>query len=300
MTAWDPDQLWLKAKAYFDRASAVGQSSFDFPFWSALGLELLARAALTSIHPVLNADPREDVNVLYGCGFEIASQPRSLPAHSVYLRLEKTVENFGKAQRELCDFLGLLRNQELHTGHLPFDNLRESKWLPRFYEVCKILTESMGKTLEELFGIETANSARQLIQTLTEDIQGKVKGRLGAHAKVFADKTPEEQNALLLEAKAALLELERATKRERCPACPGDGLLAGNLIKERPPVYLDGTLYVEGEYLAKQFRCFVCQLVLRNVEEIVAAGVEPRFTDRRETSLHELYEPDYYDEYDNM
>jgi hypothetical protein len=28
--------------------------------------------------------------------------------------------------------------------------------------------------------------------------------------------------------------------------------------------------------------------------------MEPRFTDVRETSLHEIYEPDWMDEYDNM
>src|SRR5271166_1503206 len=139
MKQWDTNGFWLKARAYVERANAYDHSKSDFVFWSSLALEILARAALTHIHPALNADPQQDTNLLYGFGFEISGQPRSLPAHSVYARLEKIVKGFEKPQRELCDFVGLLRNQELHTAEVPFEDLKASKWLPRYYEVAKIL-----------------------------------------------------------------------------------------------------------------------------------------------------------------
>jgi hypothetical protein len=299
MGAWDSDQLWLKAKAYIDKANEVEHGDPHFPFWSALSLELLTRAALTYIHPVLNADPREDTNLLYACGFEIG-QPRSLPAHAVYLRLEKTVKGFGKAQRELCDFLALLRNQELHSGELPFDNLKESKWLPRFYEVCEILCVSMNKELEDLLGTDLADAARKLIHTLAKETEGTVKSRIAAHAKVFAEKEPDDQSSLQGNAKAALLKLPPHSQREHCPACKTFGLLTGQLIRSLPTVYFEDRLWTDQEYLATEFECLACELKLRNVEEIIFAGIEPRFTLQTETSLHELYEPDFYYEYDNM
>lgn len=123
MKSWDPAALWLKAKQFVDRANESEQSSTEFALNSAFALECLARAALTHIHPVLNADPRDDLNLLYGCGFDLTANPRSLPAHSVYLRLEKIVNGFGKMQRELCEFVALQRNGYLHTAQLPYDNL---------------------------------------------------------------------------------------------------------------------------------------------------------------------------------
>ncbi|HEY6803203.1 MAG TPA: hypothetical protein VI306_06455 [Pyrinomonadaceae bacterium] len=299
MGAWDSDQLWLKAKAYIDKANEVEHGDPHFPFWSSLALELLTRAALTYIHPVLNADPREDSNLLYACGFEI-KQPRSLPAHSVYLRLEKTVKGFGKAQRELCDFLALLRNQELHSADLPFDNLKESKWLPRFYEVCMILCNSMEKELEDFLGNEVADAARKLINTLAKETEGTVKNSIAAHAKVFAEKKPDDQSSLQSNAKAALLKLPDHSKREVCPACGTLGLLTGQLIKSLPAIYFDDRLWTDQEYLATEFECLACELNLKTVEEIIYAGIEPRFTLQTETSLHDLYEPDFDYEYDNM
>jgi hypothetical protein len=94
MTGWTAEELWLKAKLFVEKANNVEQASSEFPFWSALSLELLARAALSNIHPVLNADPQDDANILYALGFDISSRPRSIPAHSVFIRCEKLIEGF--------------------------------------------------------------------------------------------------------------------------------------------------------------------------------------------------------------
>jgi hypothetical protein len=300
MRSWDSEQLWHKAKAYVDRANEIEHSSPLFPLWSALAIELLARAVLTRFHPVLNADPRSDLNILYACGFDIAAQPRSLPAHSVFLRLEKVLPKFSKAQRELCDFLSLLRNQELHTADLAFDNLKESKWLPRFYEVCSILCDALGHNLEDFLGPDVGQAATKLITALEAEIVAEVKKNLEACAAAFRAKTPEEQELLRTNARTALLELQTDTARTPCPACQSEGVLEGTLIKELEPQFSEGTLYVDQEYLATRFRCLVCGLILKNIEEIAVAEVEPRFAAVRETSLHELYQPEWLDEYDNM
>jgi hypothetical protein len=300
MKVWDSEQMWLKAKTYIDRANDLEHSNPHFPLWSALALELLARSALTQKHPVLNADPRSDINILYACGFDVAGQPRSLPIHSVYIRLEKIMPGFGKAQRELCDFLGLLRNQELHTAELPFDNLKESKWLPRFYEVCKVLCESVGKPLRDFLGDEVGRAADQLIDALEKGTHGGVKDKISEHERLFSAKPVEEREQLQVDARAAAMRLPLGKIRERCPACGTDGIVTGTLIKELPPVYSDDRLWIDQEYIATEFDCLACDLKLRNVEELTAANLEPRFSATTETSLHDLYEPDFVSEYDNM
>lgn len=150
---WTSESLWLKAKTYMDRAVAKEQSDSEFPLLSSLSLELLARAALTKVHPALNADPQDYTNLLYAFGYNI-KEPRSIPLHSVFIRLEKLVAGFSKPQRDFCEYMALLRNQELHTGELAFDNLKSSKWLARFYEVTKVLCLFLDKTLEDYLGEE--------------------------------------------------------------------------------------------------------------------------------------------------
>lgn len=300
MRMWDSHQLWLKAKAYADRANEIAHDNPEFPLWSALSLELLARAALTKVHPVLNADPRDTVSIMYACGLSVPGQPKSIPAHSVFLRLEKIVPGFSKAQREVCEFLALLRNQELHTSELAFANLKESKWLPRYYEVCKVLADFTGKTLVDLLGEDIGAIADSLITALERETESAVKKRIAQHAKDFGSQPENVREQLKLEATIAVKAPRQGTKRQTCPACGTDGVLSGTLIKELEPQYVDDRLFIDQEYLANEFQCLACGLKLQDVEEIAIAEMEPRFTDYRQTSLHELYEPDMIEEYDNM
>lgn len=62
---WDSTLLYNKAKLYAERAHSEPVESALFALWMSLALELLARAALSRIHPVLLADPREQDNIHY-------------------------------------------------------------------------------------------------------------------------------------------------------------------------------------------------------------------------------------------
>jgi hypothetical protein len=300
MKAWDSKGLWLKSKQFVEKAHALGNDSPEFPFWASLALECLARAALTGIHPVLNADPREDTNILYALGFSIVGQPRSLPMHSVYLRLEKIVKGFGKKQRELCDFMAILRNEHLHSSELPYDNLKISKWLSRYYEVVKILNESLGKKLEDFLGDEIAAAAEKHVKTLNENILSSVKKKIAEHSGVFVSKELGERNKLATESVIATMMLSMGTKRQKCPACKSSGILDGERIRQLEPTYSEGELLVEEIYLAKAFKCLACGLSLNGLEEIIHGEIEPEFNETTSTSLHDLYEPEHLFEYDNM
>jgi len=289
-----------KARIYADRANQFRHESTDFPLWSALALELLARAALTKIHPVLNADPREDANLLYACGYAVTEQPKSLALHAVFLRLEKTVPGFGKVQRELCDYISILRNDELHGGSLPFEKLKESAWLPRYYEVCKVLCTYLGKSLSDLLGPDVSHAADKLISALTKGLKKGVKDRISAHTKVFQSKDAPEKRRSVAQAARMARFLPNGSTKYACPACDSLGVLRGELIKELRPSYEDEQIIVDQEFLATEFKCSVCELNLRNPEEIAHAGIEPRFTGRRVTDLHELFEPEEPDPYMNM
>src|SRR5439155_23530746 len=97
---WDSEQYWKKAIRYAEMASEPEREAWERPFWLSLALEFLARASLTSIHPALNADPQDEgLHLLYGFGYELKGQPKSLPIHSVFLRLQKILHQEFTNQR---------------------------------------------------------------------------------------------------------------------------------------------------------------------------------------------------------
>jgi len=297
---WDSHQYWNKAKLYAKRATEDGRSPWENPFWSVLALEFLARSALTKIHPVLNADPQNEANLFYAVGLEIIGQPKSIPIHAVLGRVEKAVPGFDKPLKEFCDFFVMVRNREFHTSELAFEGLSEKEWLPRYYKACKVLCEFLGQKLEDLFSEEMAKAAQRLIDALDSNKRAQVKKAIAAHETVFNSK-PEDQKIQLqkqqdLISKTWVGEYSGAP----CPACKSLGRLHGYLERESEPMFSEGMLFVEKTYLADNFQCDACGLVLKDIEEIHQGGIDPHFKKFVQTDLHAYFEPEYYEEYQNM
>jgi hypothetical protein len=163
-----------------------------------------------------------------------------------------------------------------------------------------VLCGHLGKSLAELLGPEVSTSADKLIAALSKELESNVKSRIAAHAKVFLEKAASEQTKLKNEAQARSKILPHTHMSQPCPACDSIGVLRGDLIKELKPIYEDETLLIDQEFLAIEFRCTACDLVLHSPDEIAHTVIEPRFRKRRQTDLHELFEPDYGPEYENM
>ena len=76
--------------------------------------------------------------------------------------------------------------------------------------------------------------------------------------------------------------------------------MIGVRFKEFSEQYSEGELYMDVEYLPTAFQCLVCQLSPGSIEEIAQAGLPTHFKKVESTSLHDLYEAEHYEEYDNM
>lgn len=299
MQSWDSEGLWKKAKLFMDKANEHDHSSPEFAFFASLSVECLGRSALTKIHPVLNADPRDDSNILYACGYPFA-KPRSLPAHSVFIRLEKIIDSFQSHHREVCEFLALQRNAHVHTADLPYENLATDKWLARFYDTIGVLHNHLDKPLEQFIGQNGVDIAAELVKTLNAEVLKAVKAKIAAHQKVFASKAADEQEQLLAVAESGLAFPNSNQEVCGCPACGGKAALTGKRYKELSEQYADGELFMDVEYLSTAFLCKACGLALSGIEEIAHAGLATHFTKTEATNLHDLYEHEHQEEYDNM
>ena len=94
MTApFDYEGLWSKAKVFVNRAMDPGPlRSFDEQvFWASTALELLGKAALAKVSPLLIADPQEEGrNLLIAAGLvEGDARFKSVTAKTIFLRCER-------------------------------------------------------------------------------------------------------------------------------------------------------------------------------------------------------------------
>jgi len=84
---YDHQALWAKAKVFLNRAMDTAPSrSFDEQaLWASAALELLGKAALARVSPLLIAEPTEDgVNVLIATGLiEGTAKFTSVRRHSL-------------------------------------------------------------------------------------------------------------------------------------------------------------------------------------------------------------------------
>jgi hypothetical protein len=194
----------------------------------------------------------------------------------------------------------LQRNAHVHTADLPYENFGTDKWLARFYETVSVLHDFLGKPLDQFLGSQGAKMASELIKTLNENVLSAVKKKIAAHKGVFEGKSAEEQKKLLEAASSIFATPSYNQNSCKCPSCGGQGIISGQRFKELPEQYSDGELYNEVEYLGNSFQCKACELTLGTIEEIAHAGLSTHFTKIESTSLYDLYEPEHYQEYDNM
>lgn len=298
---WDPEGLWLKSRVFVDRANHCSSDDPLRAFWSSLALEMLARAALSNLHPTLNADPRDFRHLLYALGHSASKQPRSIPAHSVYERLEEIIPEFGKEERQVCEFLSLQRNKELHTAAEPFETLKQSEWIARYYAACGVLCAYLGKELSAYFGKERAADAQEWVEAMRSGKKAAVLGRIEECRNRFTKKDPEEQEKLRMGARFAVtVATTPGTTVQDCPSCSGAAVLQGDLTKEESPRFVDGRILVRQHFVSRDLRCGICGLAIEGRSEIVHTTVDIQFTRERNATLHEMFEEDLIDGYMNM
>jgi hypothetical protein len=118
MTApYDYEALWIKAKVFINRAMDPGAlRSFDEQaFWASAALELLGKAALAKVSPLLIADPQEEGrNLLIASGLvEGDARFKSVTAKTIFWRCERAFKPFSSNDALK---MAAFRNEYLHSG----------------------------------------------------------------------------------------------------------------------------------------------------------------------------------------
>ena len=290
---WDYDSLYQKAKLFVRKGlEHEAPHSPEIPLWCILALELLGRATLSKIHPALLADPKDGVNLLFACGFPSKKAPTSIPSKTVFHRCVVVCRDFSEDDYNRCMAWMNLRNEELHTGSLPFEELKTSTWLPDFFRICAILLNQNGVKLENFVGAEHASTANEMVESLSLKKRQETHSTVEDKRREFLALGIEDRLARIkrgkTKAKTSWSLLSRS-KEIKCPACEGVALIVGDLIRSTTPKDSDGELIQESVWLPSRLVCFCCDLKLMGHAQVAALGFGDQFVTTEVLDPKEYY-----------
>jgi hypothetical protein len=299
--AWSADALYKKAIRYSEKMHSAASDSWEHALWSGLCLELLARAALANISPVLLADAQKWSNLTHALGFppfEAKFAPTSVGTATVLMRLRTLLPDFDVELENFCLAHTGRRNEELHSGALPYDGVNGSKWHGQYYRASQVLLASMGYKLKDFIGADQAKVAKKEVDAASDAAAKSVLGDVEAHRKVWDAKTAKEKKSLT--ARAGLWASRETGHRVECPACKNSALVVGEPIAE-PHKQLDGDEISERqEHLPYIFQCVACGLKILGLSRISVVGLGDRYIKTQSYDASEYYAPeDAYEGYED-
>ena len=259
--SWERDPLWAKARLYFERGFTFPREDPQFGFWCALGLELLARAALASVSPTLLAAPDNNHRFLLhalGRGSEQGKgNRRSIPTLKVFELCKTLFQEFSQDNFKAAMALVNRRNEELHSGAAAFEEYPCKYWLTRFYACCAVLTAELDETLDLLFGTAEADIARETLEKLEEETIKTIKKRIETHKTLFlklSDSLQKEEAAVKADQIGSDLSHQRH-HRVPCPACKCTATVQGDAFGPERVTHDEDVITVRQAVAPRRFNC---------------------------------------------
>lgn len=310
MSAFDHASLWSKSKVFIDRALRARDNADadEFHLWAAIALEVLGKASLAHIHPVLVADPSHLPSLLTAVGRPTGTNVKSITAKTVFERLRLEITPFDERMERECMLMANRRNAELHSGETPATGLDQRSWVPQFWRAAEVLITHQARTIEDWVGQEEGQRVREILRDAAELLRQTVLGRIERRRREMDTRFPPGSQervdaaarANARPAPARVVEAADAVEEVECPACGMKAWLLGSVAHEEvthveaDPDAEWGPMYfemVETTYDVEEFRCAECSLRVEGRDEVAVAGLPADFT--REDEREPDYEPDY-------
>ncbi|MFG1652931.1 hypothetical protein ACGFIE_23665 [Micromonospora sp. NPDC049275] len=283
---YDDEALWFKAKLFVNHAMDDDEPrAFDErALWASLALELLAKAALSRVSPLLIASPTEDGgNLLIASGLiEGEGKFTSVKAHTLYSRCQKAFRPFSERDAQQITWA---RNSYLHGGSPTFTSIPPDAWWPRFWAQAAILVNAQDKSLDDLVGSDRLPITEKYLAQNKKNIEHRVEMLIERGRQRLAQFRAGSLPARLAREWANPADLSFGWEYrtdQACPACGSSGVLEGADAESREVKYdeLDEHYYdvlLELTIPADHFSCETCRLVFDTPELIEAAGLPATF-----------------------
>ena len=295
---FDSNALWMKAVSFVNRSFDALDNS-DFPLaatWAAVALELLGKSTLANLNPCLVADPSDDgISLLIAAGvLRDYSRAKSIPAKAVFSRCRRAFPAFS-ADEALR--VASARNEELHSGLMPFDAIADTdSWWGKYWAQVVILVEARGDSVESFVGTMRVEAVDSWLASNAEHVRLFTERRIAEAVERWSVALSSVQGANTLAAfltRLPQLSVEFSSSVV-CPACDHHAVLLGDEVEsseidsdsaEGPPFEVL-TVYPD------TLECRNCGLFLDGRTYLAEVGLDALF------SVERGYEP-VWDDYGN-
>ena len=298
---WSKESLFAKAQLYAEVMFEHQDTNWQFGLWSTFVVEMLVRATIANVSPVLLADSKDWNNLLHALDRPIKKQKfvaKSASITELIQRVEELTNGFTREHSNFCASQVARRNSEVHSGNMPFENLGTSSWLPSFFTVSQILANEIGESLESLFGNKVAEQAKEEISALEDDTANVVKDTITAHKTVWSDKTSKEQDQA--REQAATVSLRHYGHRVNCPACGSKALLQGKAAGEAKKQVSDNGIIERQVMRPEMFQCVACGLKINGYSKLRAANLGDTYISTSHYDATEYFDVDLDEHIRNM
>ncbi|WP_209559448.1 hypothetical protein [Frigoribacterium sp. PvP032] len=306
-TPWDSEALWLKSRMFVNRAMDPDREFEEQAFWAAAALELLGKAALVRISPMLIAHPDDDGrSILLASGaVDYTGIFGSVQAKAIWSRCARVFRTFNEAEARK---IAAGRNGYIHSTGVGFDAIPQAVWWPRYWAQAFILVEHLDRTIVDLVG----PSRSLLVTKYLAENKEYVAQRLAT--------LKERANSLLSRHRSGSLSARLETEWQRfdlatylytepreCVACGATGEVGGDEVIESHMEYPEYSSFDPEDQFSDprsitldiapfEFNCPVCHLVLDEPELLDEAGLSDPF--QAEGDPEDMYDdgPEYENE----
>lgn len=307
--AINSEALFNKSKVFISRAIARKKQDDleEYQLWASLALELLGKSALAAVHPCLIVDPTHWKSMFVAAGIKITTDIKTISAKTLYEWLNHLIPRFDTQMAQFCLGIAERRNAELHSGDLPFREMRLEAWEARFWHACDVILRYRGHSLDHWLGAADAKAPSHVIEEAAKARRSAVQARVSEARERHQTRKAAERRELERRADAERSLLSASLLRKgydrtwfaKCPACGEDGVIAGTQIGEdflevRDVATNDVWELVQKNFAAEQFICPVCGLSFEGAEELESAGIPLEHAEEEERELE--YEPEYMNE----
>lgn len=282
----DSNALWLKARLFINHAMDEDEPRvFDErALWASLALEMLGKAALARVNPLLIATPNEEGSHLLAASGLIAGDGpvMTVQAATVFKRCARAFRPFSASEAIL---IANNRNAYLHSGAPTFTPIPESAFWPAYWRQAAILVFGQDRDIADFVGADRVEAVERLLALNKQHTEERVEALLGRarqQLELVASGNAPERILAALRRTSDLRAGPRYSTEVACPACGHEGALEGDEEAVHEMRYEqvaedDFDAYVDVRVWADYFSCQHCRLVLDRAELIEAAGIETEF-----------------------
>lgn len=295
---WTAERYFSKAQSYWSRATTRERDSDEFLLNVAFFCEFVVRGAICSVNPTLNAASEEE-SILFAAGVAPNKPPKTVDIGTALTRVIRLIPNITEDESKTVSALLTSRNSELHGDEDVITSVPNKDVMPKIYSFIAKVADYSTQDLDALLGASDAAHARRTAEAIHKDR----KKRVGDLIRIQKDRffgldeatQKEKREASKHQFTSAVMTSGHHVKTYKCPSCASLGLLGGTPVGRSAPILREDGIYEEVRVAPEVFACKCCELKIKGLDELMAAGIEHEFLTINEKDIIDHFHIDPMD-----